>query len=153
MWPEVKGSKVRGYWVCVSGSPTLLSRTELSTRSSRQVATKRSGGESVRKLFPKDAAWWREEHTAALWQHEGEEEEEEEGRASHPQQGLLGDGVVLVTRRFHALGHRLSQHALLLDFPQVLIGLLAGLLQGGRGRDHGRPSDRSEDQLSEVGQR
>lgn len=59
-------TEVRGYCVCVSGRPTPLSRTELSTLSSRHVATKRSGVESVRKLFPKDAAWWREEHTAAL---------------------------------------------------------------------------------------
>lgn len=60
------------------------------------------------------------------------------GGGSHPEQGLLGDGVVLVTRRLHALGHRLSQHTLLLDLPQVLVSLLAGLLQRGREGDQRR---------------
>lgn len=67
------GSQVRGYCVCVSGRPTLLSRTELSTLSSRQVATKQSGAELVKKLFPKDAAYWTEDHNTALTLAEGQE--------------------------------------------------------------------------------
>lgn len=44
--------------MCVSGNPTLLSLTALSTRSSLQVVTNRSGLKSVRKHFPNEAAWW-----------------------------------------------------------------------------------------------
>ncbi len=47
---------------------------------------------------------------------------------SHPQQGFLGVGVVFVSCCLHTLSDCFSQHALFLDLPQVLIGLLTRLL-------------------------
>lgn len=58
---------VWGYWVWVSGRPTLLSLTAFRTRSSLQVWTNWSGLKSVRKHFPKDAAWWTKHGTTVLY--------------------------------------------------------------------------------------
>lgn len=58
---------VWGYWVWVSGRPTLLSLTAFRTRSSLHVWTNWSGLKSVRKHFPKDAAWWTEHGTGGLY--------------------------------------------------------------------------------------
>lgn len=58
---------VSGYWVWVSGRPTLLSLTAFRTRSSLHVWTNWSGLKSVRKHFPKDAAWWTQHESGRLY--------------------------------------------------------------------------------------
>lgn len=124
---DCKGwSQVIGYCVYVSGRPTLLSRTELRTLSSRLVATKQSGAKSVRKLFPKNAAWWTEGYNTALTV--AESYQEDIGMAFYPEQCLLGDRVIFVTGRLHALVNCLPQHALFLNLSKVLICLLTGFL-------------------------
>lgn len=53
---------------------------------------------------------------------------------AHPQQRLLGVRLVLVAGRLDALAHRLREQLLVLDLPQVLVCLLALLLQGSTAR-------------------
>lgn len=67
--------------------------------------------------------------------------------STHPQQGFLSLRLVLVASRLDALAHRLREQLLVLDLPQVLVCLLALLLQGStaRGGDlraRGRPPAR-----------
>ena len=50
-------------------------------------------------------------------------------RLAHPQQRLLGVRLVLVAGCLDALAHRLREQLLVLDLPQVLVRLLALLLQ------------------------
>lgn len=48
---------------------------------------------------------------------------------THPQQGLLGLWLMLIAGRLNALAHCFWEQFLVLDLPQVLICLLALLLQ------------------------
>lgn len=48
---------------------------------------------------------------------------------THPQQGLLGLWLMLIASRLNALAHCFWEQFLVLDLPQVLICLLALLLQ------------------------
>lgn len=67
---------------------------------------------------------------------------------THPQQGLLSLRLVLVASRLDALAHRLWEQLLVLDLPQVLVCLLALLLQGSAARGgsagQGTPASQGE---------
>lgn len=113
----------------MSGSPTLLARTAFNTRSSLQVATNGSALKSARKHFPKDAAWsTREKGAASLTEPERLQQQSSVEVGAHPQQRLLGLGVILISCSPHTLFDGLLQRALLLQLPQVLVSLLTRFL-------------------------
>lgn len=89
------------------------------------------GGELIQETLPKGSCLW----------DQGENQRENPSPSAfllllllvllaHPQQGFLGFGLVLVAGSLDALAHSLGEQLLLPDLPQVLVGLLALLLQG-----------------------